>query len=92
MSGRMGATSKRRTNVSIDAELLAAARELGLNVSAITEAALAERVRAARAAVWAAENAEALAARRDCISPRPCRARSDQKRARSISSALSPSP
>ena len=38
----MSATSKRRTNVSIDAGLLEAARELGLNVSSITEAALAD--------------------------------------------------
>lgn len=63
----MSATSKRRTNVSIDAGLLEAARELGLNVSSITEAALAERVRAARADAWRAENAEALAQRRAWI-------------------------
>lgn len=58
------AVSKRRTNVSIDAGLLDAARELGLNVSAISEAALAENVRAARAAAWQAENSTALAQRR----------------------------
>lgn len=61
------AVSKRRTNVSIDAGLLDAARELGLNVSAISEAALAENVRAARAAAWQAENSTALAQRRAWI-------------------------
>lgn len=59
--------SKRRTNVSIDSGLLDAARELGLNVSAISEAALAETVRAARGAAWKAENAVALAERRSWI-------------------------
>ena len=59
--------SKRRTNVSIDSALLDAARELGLNVSAISEAALAETVRAARGAAWKAENAAALAERRAWI-------------------------
>ena len=59
--------NKRRTNVSIDAGLLEAARELGLNVSAISEAALAETIRAARHAAWKDENAEALAQRRAWI-------------------------
>ncbi|MGD9866212.1 MAG: type II toxin-antitoxin system CcdA family antitoxin [Pseudodonghicola sp.] len=60
----MSATAKRRTNVTIDAATLDAARELGLNVSAVSEAALIEAVRQARAASWAARNAEALAQRR----------------------------
>jgi antitoxin CcdA len=51
---------KQRTNITIDAELLAYAREAGLNVSAITEEAL----RAARREAWAKENAVALAERR----------------------------
>ncbi len=58
---------KRRTNVTIDADLLDAARDLGLNVSAISEAALADQVRAAQARDWAAENAEALERRRAWI-------------------------
>ncbi|PKP63631.1 MAG: hypothetical protein CVT86_04715 [Alphaproteobacteria bacterium HGW-Alphaproteobacteria-8] len=60
-------TEKQRTNVSLTASTLAAARELGLNVSAISDAALAEAVRAARAEAWARENAEAIAERRAWI-------------------------
>ncbi|MGY3439920.1 type II toxin-antitoxin system CcdA family antitoxin [Marinovum sp. KMM 9879] len=65
----MHATSsaKKRTNVTIDSGLLEAARELGLNVSAISEAALAAEVRAARASAWQAENLEAMAQRRAWI-------------------------
>jgi len=60
-------TEKQRTNITLSAANLAAARELGLNVSAISDAALAEAVRAARAEVWARENAEAIAERRAWI-------------------------
>ncbi len=51
---------KQRTNITVDAELLAAVREMGLNVSAIAEEAL----RKARQEAWQKENAEALAERR----------------------------
>ena len=51
---------KRRTNVSIEGALLDEARELGLNVSAVAEAALAAAVREARARAWAAEAAPAI--------------------------------
>lgn len=60
-------TEKQRTNVSLTASNLAAARELGLNVSAISDAALAEAVRVAKAEAWARENAEAIAERRAWI-------------------------
>ena len=60
-------TEKQRTNVSLTASTLAAARELGLNVSAISDAALAEAVRAAKAQAWTRENAEAIAERRAWI-------------------------
>jgi antitoxin CcdA len=62
-----GTADKLRTNVSLTASNLAAARELGLNVSAISDAALAEAVRAAKAELWARENAEAIAERRAWI-------------------------
>jgi len=61
------AHEKQRTNVTLSAENIAAARELGLNVSAISDAALAEAVRAARAGRWREENAEAIAERRSWI-------------------------
>jgi antitoxin CcdA len=60
-------TEKQRTNVSLTAATLAAARELGLNVSAISDAALAQAVREAQAAHWTRENARAIAERRDWI-------------------------
>jgi antitoxin CcdA len=58
---------KQRTNVSLNAETLASARALGLNVSAISEAALSEAVRHARARAWAQANASAIEERRAWI-------------------------
>lgn len=58
---------KSRANITVDARTLSAARALRLNVSAISEAALAEAVRRAEARAWAEENAAALAERRDWI-------------------------
>jgi antitoxin CcdA len=60
-------TEKQRTNITLTVANLAAARELGLNVSAISDAAVAEAVRAARAEAWAAENAAAISERRTWI-------------------------
>lgn len=58
---------KQRTNITLSAANLAAARELGLNVSAISDAAVAEAVRIAKAKAWARENAAAIAERRAWI-------------------------
>jgi len=60
-------SDKQRTNITLTADNLTAARELGLNVSAISDAALGEAVRAARAEAWAEENAAALSERRAWI-------------------------
>ena len=60
-------SEKQRTNITLSATNLAAARELGLNVSAISDAALAEAVRAAKAESWAREYADAIAERRAWI-------------------------
>ena len=60
-------TDKKRTNISLTAANLAAARELGLNVSAISDAAIAQAVRAARAEAWAVENAAAISERHTWI-------------------------
>ena len=60
-------TEKQRTNITLSATNLAAARELGLNVSAISDAAVAEAVRVAKADAWAHENAGAIAERRAWI-------------------------
>lgn len=59
---RHASTEKLRTKVT-----LMAARELGLNVSAISDAAIAEAVRAARAKAWVQENATAISERRASI-------------------------
>lgn len=63
----MSTAQKQRTNVTLSADTLADARALGLNVSAISDAALADAVRHAKAKAWAEENAEALAQRRKWI-------------------------
>lgn len=58
------ASAKRRTSISVSAGLLDAARDYDLNVSAITEAALADAVRHAREEAWRRENAAAIEQRR----------------------------
>jgi antitoxin CcdA len=63
----MSAAQKQRTNVTLSADTLADARALGLNVSAISDAALADAVRHAKAKAWAEENAEAIAIRKSRI-------------------------
>jgi antitoxin CcdA len=60
-------SEKKRTNVTLTAENLNAARELGLNVSAISDAAVGAAVQAAQAEAWAEENAAALSERRAWI-------------------------
>ena len=60
-------SEKQRTNITLTARNLAAARELGLNVSAISDAAVAEAVRLAKAKAWAQENATAISERRAWI-------------------------
>ena len=53
---------KKATNVSIRSDLLADARELGINLSAEFENHLAEVVRQRRAEQWLRENREAIKA------------------------------
>lgn len=60
-------TEKQRTNITLTAANLTAARQLGLNVSAISDAAVAEAVRTAKAEVWTRENATAISERRAWI-------------------------
>ena len=58
---------KQATNLSIDRDLLDAAREAGVNLSAALEEALKEKVAAARREKWKRENAEAIAQYNDFI-------------------------
>jgi antitoxin CcdA len=53
---------KQPTNLSINRDLLSAARESGVNLSAVLEEALAEKVAAAKREHWVRENRDAIAA------------------------------
>ncbi len=58
----MGTAAKRKTSLTLDGAMLDDARTLGINVSAVAEAALASAVAEARQAQWLAENAAAFEA------------------------------
>ncbi|MEP2981734.1 MAG: type II toxin-antitoxin system CcdA family antitoxin [Sulfitobacter sp.] len=58
----MAAVAKRKTSLTLDAKALEGARELGINVSAVAEAALVKAVSEARREQWLVENADAFAA------------------------------
>ncbi|OAN49353.1 type II toxin-antitoxin system CcdA family antitoxin [Magnetospirillum moscoviense] len=53
---------KKACNVSINADLLAQAKALGINLSQLLESELESRLREAKAAAWAEENKAAIAA------------------------------
>lgn len=58
---RMATRAKKvATNLSLRADLVAEARALDLNLSAVVDAALEAAVRDAREAAWLAENREAI--------------------------------
>jgi len=61
----MTAKTKRKTSLSLDAAALDAAKALGVNVSAVAEAALVKAVADARSDAWLAQNADAFAAQSD---------------------------
>lgn len=52
---------KRATNLSLNAKVLDAARELGMNISATVDALLAEEVRKRYWARWNEDNKDAIA-------------------------------
>lgn len=57
----MGAQARKPTNLSLDRDLLDAARALDINVSRAAEAGILAAVRMARAETWKRENAQAIA-------------------------------
>jgi antitoxin CcdA len=59
---RLEGGPKRPTNLSLNAKVLDAARELGMNISATVDALLAEEVRRRYKERWNADNKEAIAA------------------------------
>ncbi|MEZ5791134.1 MAG: type II toxin-antitoxin system CcdA family antitoxin [Nitratireductor sp.] len=52
--------TKKPTNLSLDAELMAEARELKINISSAAEEGVKQAVSRARAEAWKRENAEAI--------------------------------
>jgi antitoxin CcdA len=57
---RGSAFPKRATNVSVRSDLLAAARDAGLNLSATLERALTQELAEARRKAWRADNRAAI--------------------------------
>lgn len=57
-----GGGAKKATNLSINKDLLAEARDLKINLSATLEEALQEKVREKRRKQWLVENKEAIKA------------------------------
>lgn len=57
--------TKRKTSLTLDAEALESAKDLGINVSAVAETALIEAVSRAQRKKWLADNADAFAAQSD---------------------------
>jgi antitoxin CcdA len=55
-----GTTPKKATNLSINKELLAEARNLNINLSATLEQALTEKVRQEKRKQWLANNRDAI--------------------------------
>jgi antitoxin CcdA len=61
----MVAATKRKTSLTLDVEALEGAKELGINVSAVAEAALVKAVADARRNKWLTENEGTFAAQSD---------------------------
>ena len=61
----MVSATKRKTSLTLDAEALEGAKELGINVSAVAETALIKAVAASRRKKWLTDNADAFAAQSD---------------------------
>jgi antitoxin CcdA len=58
---------KQAANLSVNRELLNAAREAGVNLSAVLEEALAEKVAQAKREHWVRENSDAIAEYNDFV-------------------------
>jgi antitoxin CcdA len=67
MVRRPQTVAKRAANVSIRSDLLDAAREAGVNLSATLERALAEELAGVKRARWREENRDAIAAYNDYV-------------------------
>jgi antitoxin CcdA len=67
MSRRTQTVTKRATNVSIRSDLLDAARNARINLSATLERALAEELASVKRKQWREENHDAIAAYNDYV-------------------------
>jgi len=67
MPRRTKAVAKRAANVSVRSDLLTAAREAGVNLSATLERALAEELAILKRKRWQEENRDAIAAYNDYV-------------------------
>ena len=61
------ASHKKRTNLSIDSQLLHEAKLLGINVSQSAEAGLAQAVKLQKQQRWLQENSEAIESSNDFV-------------------------
>jgi antitoxin CcdA len=61
------ATHKKRTNLSIDSQLLQEAKQLGINVSQSAEAGLAQAVSQQKQQRWLQENSQAIESSNDFV-------------------------
>lgn len=52
--------ARKSTNLSLDAALVAQAKDLGINISRVAEAGIAAAVNEERALLWKRENREAI--------------------------------
>jgi antitoxin CcdA len=60
MARASSATRKTPTNVSIRADLVQRAKQLGLNLSGLLESAIEAEIRAAERKAWERDNADAM--------------------------------
>lgn len=58
---------RKAANVSLDAQAIADAKELGINISKACEQGLVAEISKARAARWRRENAEAIASSNEWV-------------------------
>ena len=56
------AAPKKATNLTVNSDLLSQAKELGINISAVLEHSLAQRVKQLKADIWLEENQKAIKA------------------------------
>lgn len=54
--------AKKATNLTVNSDLLCQAKALGINISALLEQSLAERVKILKNEAWLRENTDAIAA------------------------------